>query len=685
MANDNKNTHELASDLDDDTSELELLSATYAADPALDYEAESDAATHSFESLDSERERKSLGTLQVELRERDEYIGRLEYDLEQLRARSSGLEAELRVREALTESATAERNEARQALQEARERLEQRDQAFTELESRLAGSESSLQEARHTAESARSEIAVFEARAAEDARRLHALGGELEQAGAEREQAQAAERDQAQRLAQLEERHAESRSLVDTLRQYIEGRKERWEQQEILLRRKDDLLETQQRKIGAYEKAGSSGADNVALRELTAERDTLRAELDALQQEAGKRADAAAAREETIAFRLAEIDSLATQLAEISSEYEKEREDRQTLEAQCNALEERMQQLAADAAELETAAEHVRPLQQENARLAGEILGHTDEIRGLRDQTVRIEAYADSLRRKLQAQGAELETVATSQRSIQAALDDALSRVAELREQVAAERRASAALAEEHGKERERLESDLRNLRADLETAREAIDEGRATNEQLAADLIETTGSRLSLETQLSQAEEGNRQKVEKLERQVKRLKQELEAFEGKVANKDAAISVLLAELSHKPQSAGSEVQPDGTPNRPGDRRLRAGDEKHAPDRERTTRLLVGTIDGQEVRFPLFKNKLTIGRTAHNDIQLKQQFISRRHAVVVCDNDSTRIVDWGSKNGIHVNGIRVSEKVLKSGDQLTVGTAEFRFEELPKR
>ena len=49
-------------------------------------------------------------------------------------------------------------------------------------------------------------------------------------------------------------------------------------------------------------------------------------------------------------------------------------------------------------------------------------------------------------------------------------------------------------------------------------------------------------------------------------------------------------------------------------------------------DRERVTRLLIGKMDGQELRFPLFKNRLTIGRTAHNDIQLNAQFVSRRHA-----------------------------------------------------
>jgi pSer/pThr/pTyr-binding forkhead associated (FHA) protein len=69
----------------------------------------------------------------------------------------------------------------------------------------------------------------------------------------------------------------------------------------------------------------------------------------------------------------------------------------------------------------------------------------------------------------------------------------------------------------------------------------------------------------------------------------------------------------------------------------------------------------------------------------HNDIQLKAQYVSRRHAVVVTEDDHTRIVDWGSKNGIYVNGKRVSEKMLKNGDRVTVGTAEFRFEERPKR
>ena len=84
-------------------------------------------------------------------------------------------------------------------------------------------------------------------------------------------------------------------------------------------------------------------------------------------------------------------------------------------------------------------------------------------------------------------------------------------------------------------------------------------------------------------------------------------------------------------------------------------------------------------------QFPLFKDRLTIGRTAHNDIQLKAHFISRRHAVIVTENEQTRIIDWGSKNGVYVNDSRIAEQMLKNGDIVAIGTAEFRYEERPKR
>ena len=108
-------------------------------------------------------------------------------------------------------------------------------------------------------------------------------------------------------------------------------------------------------------------------------------------------------------------------------------------------------------------------------------------------------------------------------------------------------------------------------------------------------------------------------------------------------------------------------------------------DDRSGVEKDRMARLLIGNVDGQELQFPLFKHRLTIGRTTHNDIQLKAHFISRRHALIVTENEQTRIVDWGSKNGVYVNDSRIAEQILKHGDIVAIGTAEFRYEERPKR
>ena len=102
-------------------------------------------------------------------------------------------------------------------------------------------------------------------------------------------------------------------------------------------------------------------------------------------------------------------------------------------------------------------------------------------------------------------------------------------------------------------------------------------------------------------------------------------------------------------------------------------------------DRERITRVLVGRFGSQELRFPLFKNRLTIGRTEDNDIQLKTSYISRRHAVILTEGDATRVIDWGSKNGVFVNSERVKEHLLSNGDIVAIGNVKFRYEERPKR
>jgi hypothetical protein len=60
------------------------------------------------------------------------------------------------------------------------------------------------------------------------------------------------------------------------------------------------------------------------------------------------------------------------------------------------------------------------------------------------------------------------------------------------------------------------------------------------------------------------------------------------------------------------------------------------------------------------------------------DVELADDAVSQTHAMVFVDEAGISLVDVASTNGTHVNGRRVSEAELVTGDLLRVG--ETRFE-----
>lgn len=74
---------------------------------------------------------------------------------------------------------------------------------------------------------------------------------------------------------------------------------------------------------------------------------------------------------------------------------------------------------------------------------------------------------------------------------------------------------------------------------------------------------------------------------------------------------------------------------------------------------------------------------LTIGRLAINEVCLPDEQVSRQHARVEYWGDSCYITDLGSRNGIRVNGVQITEKALAPGDVITIGKNLLRFEEGP--
>ncbi len=70
---------------------------------------------------------------------------------------------------------------------------------------------------------------------------------------------------------------------------------------------------------------------------------------------------------------------------------------------------------------------------------------------------------------------------------------------------------------------------------------------------------------------------------------------------------------------------------------------------------------------------------LTIGRDPTNDVVLPDAMVSRRHAVLEPRAGGFTLVDCCSANGSIVNGERVSERSLRDGDVVAIGTARLLF------
>ena len=75
----------------------------------------------------------------------------------------------------------------------------------------------------------------------------------------------------------------------------------------------------------------------------------------------------------------------------------------------------------------------------------------------------------------------------------------------------------------------------------------------------------------------------------------------------------------------------------------------------------------------QGTRFELESSTLQLGRDASSNIQLHDTEVSRRHAELHRTDHTYTIADLNSSNGTFVNGQRVRQHLLQSGDQVQVG------------
>lgn len=92
--------------------------------------------------------------------------------------------------------------------------------------------------------------------------------------------------------------------------------------------------------------------------------------------------------------------------------------------------------------------------------------------------------------------------------------------------------------------------------------------------------------------------------------------------------------------------------------------------------------ITVRTPDGAAGRFPLTKERVTIGRSRESDIFLPDQWLSRHHAEIRMRDGGFVLVDLGSKNGTLLNGQEVTaDQRLRTGDVITLGEHHLTFSE----
>jgi len=87
--------------------------------------------------------------------------------------------------------------------------------------------------------------------------------------------------------------------------------------------------------------------------------------------------------------------------------------------------------------------------------------------------------------------------------------------------------------------------------------------------------------------------------------------------------------------------------------------------------------------DGEErVLLPLRPGTTHVGRSFTADVQLEDQSVSRRHAIVYQRPTGTRILDDRSANGTFVNGRRVAEAELGDGDVVVLGRVVLTYRDV---
>ena len=83
---------------------------------------------------------------------------------------------------------------------------------------------------------------------------------------------------------------------------------------------------------------------------------------------------------------------------------------------------------------------------------------------------------------------------------------------------------------------------------------------------------------------------------------------------------------------------------------------------------------------GRSFNYKITEEVTTVGRSKDNHVVLFDHTASRRHAKVRKTPDGFLLMDLDSHNGTHVNGSRVTSRILRHNDLIEIGTSVLSFQ-----
>jgi len=83
---------------------------------------------------------------------------------------------------------------------------------------------------------------------------------------------------------------------------------------------------------------------------------------------------------------------------------------------------------------------------------------------------------------------------------------------------------------------------------------------------------------------------------------------------------------------------------------------------------------------GNGNQYEIADQEIAIGRSQQCHVVLEDKRSSRKHSLIKHDDTRYILKDLGSANGTLLNGERVDEQILESGDEIQIGDTKFTFE-----